>query len=1059
MFNELTGKTFDGLNRALSLRQINVRYDFRIVDELGAVFSLSNGAVMNRSRSFALDNGSWQLTLSILKARVPSGLTIQQYHEIQVDRGVGDGLWAYFRGRILEVSERIERRGGSIVEVIEARCQGTLERLSGVFVPRVRYQVKPRIWPAPLLGVARTITYQDTVVRLANDHVALSGNSHVYLRETAGSANRDTSIGTTVVVGKDANFSSLWVQGTDYYVKTNLVPYQIEWRVNTGATPIFIRYRVLDRWVSPKWIGQNIYTDPYVPITRTINAASAVYGLYEGSGAVTSGIYVLSENSLRSVPSGSRTWTVIGTVDWVGLFPQTPLREPNFLCDRRDPANLMQTSIANISGLTITPTDAASYAQGISNLSSTEPGLPASGWVNREYLTVTWPDGEEGTSEITGINRTTGVLTFATLPVHPVSGAAAVVGYAMRVSTCEGYGAWDDSVQCDLSRNASGLSGLTSANILKPECYQVNAWAGMAFPIRGYSNTSSNLYWLSTDYIWAAMGTPDASGLYSGGALVVERRRKDIIDTSGTGKFINKFETAIQNIVGDTYIGADAIKPYSFTNLNASNRDAGITVRNFYKGQNTLDQIVSELIKNNAPPNLLMSDRPDGNLALKTYSQSSSPDYSLPGIASVDISTDAEKITSVVVVSNGQDQQSVNVAAKWFGGVSKLTASSSVLDVSNSTFITDGIGDDGAKFAENVHTASAVWFNIPPMSPGEIYPVIDKIVIKGAGSVRLLAKPGKTFEFITSTTISGGAATSLVGSIAVGPHPRYTLTKDGVELDQQSCMSLARPDIWTTFVIYFDGNQGTVDGVTKSGLFEVEIWTKQVSAFAARMTDNTNLASNVTVNSAGFGTTWIQPDSRKNVSFRFAPTSWMKRNASTYGGRITEYFVTNNGSGYTTVPTVTVSGTGTGASAQAYVETGIVTQIVTDPGSAALSNQFNVDKQRGNGYTDYPTVTLSGAGGATVVADIVQHRTRILNMNGLSQNDCRVYAQNYMDEYLRSHLVYTVQAPLLDYAEPGDTVLVQLPDGSQKTLLLWGISDGGGAADNMATYTLRDYSL
>ena len=80
-------------------------------------------------------------------------------------------------------------------------------------------------------------------------------------------------------------------------------------------------------------------------------------------------------------------------------------------------------------------------------------------------------------------------------------------------------------------------------------------------------------------------------------------------------------------------------------------------------------------------------------------------------------------------------------------------------------------------------------------------------------------------------------------------------------------------------------------------------------------------------------------------------------------------------------------------------------------------------------------------------------------MDNISQLECRKYAESYMDEYLRTQTTYTIQAPLLDYAEPGDTVLVQLPDGSQKTLLLWGISDSGSALDNMATYTLRDYSL
>ena len=61
MINELSTNTLavDGLNRALATRQISLRYDFRIVDELGAVFSLSNGAVMNRSRSFDLDGGTW----------------------------------------------------------------------------------------------------------------------------------------------------------------------------------------------------------------------------------------------------------------------------------------------------------------------------------------------------------------------------------------------------------------------------------------------------------------------------------------------------------------------------------------------------------------------------------------------------------------------------------------------------------------------------------------------------------------------------------------------------------------------------------------------------------------------------------------------------------------------------------------------------------------------------------------------------------------------------------------------------------------------------------------
>ena len=72
---------------------------------------------------------------------------------------------------------------------------------------------------------------------------------------------------------------------------------------------------------------------------------------------------------------------------------------------------------------------------------------------------------------------------------------------------------------------------------------------------------------------------------------------------------------------------------------------------------------------------------------------------------------------------------------------------------------------------------------------------------------------------------------------------------------------------------------------------------------------------------------------------------------------ISEFDVTNQGSGYSTSspPTVTLSGGGgTGATAKAIVEDGKVTRVeVTDAGS---------------GYTSAPTVTFSGSGGAAATA-------------------------------------------------------------------------------------------
>jgi hypothetical protein len=132
MINELTGLSVDGLNRALASRQVSIRYDFRLLDELGAAWSLNGGAVLNRSRSFDLDKGTWTLNLTLLKARIPAGLTVSQYQQVQVDRGIGGGLWAYFRGIIQEVKESVTRRGGSIVEVLEVSCEGVLSKLKGI---------------------------------------------------------------------------------------------------------------------------------------------------------------------------------------------------------------------------------------------------------------------------------------------------------------------------------------------------------------------------------------------------------------------------------------------------------------------------------------------------------------------------------------------------------------------------------------------------------------------------------------------------------------------------------------------------------------------------------------------------------------------------------------------------------------------------------------------------------------------------------------------------------------------------------------------------------------
>lgn len=72
-------------------------------------------------------------------------------------------------------------------------------------------------------------------------------------------------------------------------------------------------------------------------------------------------------------------------------------------------------------------------------------------------------------------------------------------------------------------------------------------------------------------------------------------------------------------------------------------------------------------------------------------------------------------------------------------------------------------------------------------------------------------------------------------------------------------------------------------------------------------------------------------------------------------GALASINLTNGGTGYTTAPTVTISGDGTGATATATIVGGVVAAITITT--------------RGSGYTGAPTVTISGDGtGATATA-------------------------------------------------------------------------------------------
>ena len=687
----------------------------------------------------------------------------------------------------------------------------------------------------------------------------------------------------------------------------------------------------------------------------------------------------------------------------------------------------------------------------MSNLAGSEPGLPASGWSNKEFLTVTFAsNGLEATAEITAINRTTGAMTFAVLPVNPSGGAVVAAGDRIRLSTLEHWAAWNDG-----HHQIGFLTSAGNATVGQPQSVSIMPLSGMIIPNKGltfktsasttveYEYYNSTVHaivnrWLGSDYIYET--TRD-------GPLVIE-----IIPGTYSGFSVNN--NSVENIIRVITSKNFFRGPLEFSEWIVD--ATGICSKPYRKEKDYLDQIVSQTMKDTCPANVRLRDRVDGNVRIGPITQAAVPHYVLPGIASVEVNDNADRITSLTVISDYDGTNEINIAASCFGGVGSLVHSSTLHQAFTNP---ERMYNGDPNSVSNLYVATPFqgtpfaqffWWTIPACNPVKSFSKIKRITIKGTGLILSAFYLWGDRQNNIAPSSAGGTAWTNLGSFTMVPdQDEIIVTEDGVTLDGSVLDDILNLD--TPTIIAF-GVRQILNGTAY--ISEVEIIQENIAAHTAQMTDSAvgpsapGLAVASPVNSLGFGTTWSQPDARKNVSFRYAPTAWMKRNASKYGSGAYEAFVTNRGSGYTSTPTVTLTGGTSSETWTAYIRSGVIDYIAA-----------NITW--GNGYTTYPTVSITGGGGsgATAVGDIVEHRAKIIRLANLSQMECRTYAENYMDEYLRSHLVYTVQAPLLDYAEPGDTVLVQLPDGSQKSLLLWGITDSGGPGDNMATYTLRDYSL
>lgn len=138
----------------------------------------------------------------------------------------------------------------------------------------------------------------------------------------------------------------------------------------------------------------------------------------------------------------------------------------------------------------------------------------------------------------------------------------------------------------------------------------------------------------------------------------------------------------------------------------------------------------------------------------------------------------------------------------------------------------------------------------------------------------------------------------------------------------------------------------------------------------------------IEVTNAGSGYSYIP-----TVSFTGGGGSGVSAVAVVSQGVVSGVTITNEGAGYTSDPTITISGAG-GAGATAIARRGKVTAVTVDDGGTGGQIQSITVTAAGANYTSAPTVVISGGGGsgATATATVVGGQVTAVTVTNPGKN-------------------------------------------------------------------------
>jgi hypothetical protein len=172
-------------------------------------------AVVQRSRSTALDEGTWQLTMGILADALPELTEPLAYYQLEVDLIDDAGnAWPYHTGPIDTVSESWTMDNGALVRVYEVQSFGVLQRTKGFDFLNLNVVPLPTLFAGTMTGIAQA------------HYVTMTGPFAVGTRYpipgTYAGGTVDITVGTGsfpgIVIDNDSAFGSPLVYGVDYTI-------------------------------------------------------------------------------------------------------------------------------------------------------------------------------------------------------------------------------------------------------------------------------------------------------------------------------------------------------------------------------------------------------------------------------------------------------------------------------------------------------------------------------------------------------------------------------------------------------------------------------------------------------------------------------------------------------------------------------------------------------------------------------------------------------------------------------------------------------------------------